>query len=178
MPYTAKAIANFFIKAAKSKGGSISPLKAQKLVYLSHGWHLALTGGEPLIKDEYAEAWKYGPVFPSLYHEFKQFGADPIRGWATDYEFDGDTFNIRTVTPEVEESDEQTVAILNRIWKVYGGETGAELSARTHTPGSPWDQVKKKCGGVRNADISNDIIRAHYEELREKAAKQPDDGRA
>ena len=171
MSYTAKAIANFFIKAANREKKGISPLKVQKLVYLSHGWHLALTGGDPLVKDEYAEAWRYGPVFPTLYHEFKEFGADPIKRLATDYEFDTNPLNIRTVTPEVDKSDEQTVAILNRIWEVYGNESGAQLSARTHTPGSPWAQVKEANGGVRNADIGNEIIREHYEELREKAIK-------
>ena len=105
------------------------------------------------------------------------FGANPIKGWATEYVFDDDTFPPREIVPEIKPSDERTRTILNRIWEVYGHETGAQLSARTHTPGSPWDQVRNKSQGVRNADIDNKTIQDHYEKLRKKAAKGKD-GRA
>ena len=50
MGYSAKALANFFIKNYTN----ISPLKIQKLVYISHGWHLGLFD-EPLVDDEFAK---------------------------------------------------------------------------------------------------------------------------
>lgn len=54
--YSAKEIANYFLELSAKK--DISPLKIQKLVYIAHGWHLALYG-EPLVQDELAEAWEY-----------------------------------------------------------------------------------------------------------------------
>ena len=80
MGYSAFAVANYFLRLGRDSGEEITPLKIQKLVYIAHGYHLAFTAsdnspnGLPLVDDEFAEAWQYGPVFPSLYHHFKRFG--------------------------------------------------------------------------------------------------------
>src|ERR1700722_8483585 len=76
MPYPATVIANEFIALASKAGSALSPLKLQKLVYFAHGWCLALTG-RPLISDR-VQAWQYGPVIPSIYHEFKYVGNGSI----------------------------------------------------------------------------------------------------
>lgn len=159
MGYSAKAVANYLLSKHRKSG--ITPLKIQKLVYLAHGWHLALSeDNKPLISDEFAEAWRYGPVFPSLYHEFKHLGSLPIIEFAKDT-----NRNNRKVTftvPKIDKSDHQTRQLLDQIWAVYGGETGIQLSERCHSPGSPWDKTRKQSGGRRNADISDDLIMQHY----------------
>ena len=109
--YSAMAIANYFLKSYEEKG--IPPLKMQKLVYIAHGWHLALYK-EPLVADEYAEAWEYGPVFPSLHHEFKYRGRLPIIEFATDICFDEDG-NLTTETPEILEEDTRTNGSTTKI---------------------------------------------------------------
>lgn len=43
----------------------ISTMKLQKLLYLSQGWHLAITGS-PLFAEEF-EAWPSGPVNRVIY---------------------------------------------------------------------------------------------------------------
>src|SRR5208282_4587731 len=70
--YPSMAVANWFIENLSR----VDPLKLQKLVYFAHGWHLALRD-QPLI-DELVEAWDYGPVVPSLYHQFKRYGNQSI----------------------------------------------------------------------------------------------------
>ena len=157
MGYSAKAVANFFIEHDKKK--RISPMKLQKLVYISHGWYLALYD-EYLIDDEYAEAWQYGPVYPSLYHEFKHFGWKPVTTLATDIDED---FDISP--PEIDPDDERTIRLLRRIWKVYGGYTGKQLSSMTHSPGTPWHKAYEKDGNRRNPHIDEDDIKNHYLEL-------------
>src|SRR5215467_7486621 len=82
MAYPAKAVANEFLYLAKEERRPVTPMQLLKLVYFAHGWYLALTG-ERLI-DERVEAWKYGPVVPSIYHEFKRFGNEPITEYATE----------------------------------------------------------------------------------------------
>src|SRR5690242_19451838 len=76
MPFSAKAVANEFLKLAKEEHRTLSPMQVIKLVYLAHGWYLAITG-RPLL-DERVQAWRFGPVVPSIYHEFKKYGNGPI----------------------------------------------------------------------------------------------------
>lgn len=165
MGYTAKAVANHFLDFGRTRKSKISPMKIQKLVYISHGWHLALSDGEPLVSDEYVEAWQYGPVFPSVYHEFKHYGASPILDYATEFELEGSDFKL--VTPRVETDDVNAVALLGRVWKVYGDFSGLQLSGMTHAPGTPWDIVWNKNRGMRNVHIPNELIREHYVRIME-----------
>lgn len=61
-----------------SSGWDVSPLALQKMLYLAQMQHLGETGGDPLFYDEF-EAWDYGPVIPSLYHDLKMFGRKPVK---------------------------------------------------------------------------------------------------
>ena len=75
--YPSAAIANEFLTLSFSDQKLVSPMKLLKLVYLAHGWHLAIKG-KPLI-DEQIQAWDYGPVIQNLYHEIKGFGCAGIK---------------------------------------------------------------------------------------------------
>jgi uncharacterized phage-associated protein len=145
-PYSAKSIANFFL--AKEK---MSPMKVQKLVYFAQGWCLALMNA-PLI-DEKIQAWEYGPVVPSLYREFKAFGTNNIDRMASNAD-----------SPK----EPDVIALLNKIWDVYGKFSAVQLSNATHESESPWDQVVETCKGknngflLRNQVIENDLIRDFF----------------
>ena len=168
MGYNAKAIANFFLDIAKERGDKVTPLKIQKLVYFSHGWHLALTDGKPLVNDEYIEAWTYGPVFPSLYHEFKQYGGDPIDGYAIDVYWNEEKKDSDYRIPNVEESDVPTKKFLEKIWDVYGSKTPLQLSMISHAPDSPWAQTNRGGEGFMNVNICNALIKDYYKKIMEK----------
>ncbi len=161
MGYSAKQVANHFLQKYGMNG--IAPLKLQKLVFIAHGWHLAIYD-QPLVDDEYAEAWKYGPVFPSLYHEFKHRGALPIIELATDFEFSDvdDVDSISETTPEIPRNDENTRRLLDKIWDVYGKASGIQLSNICHEPGTPWDLTRKKIGWRSNSNIADEIIKEYY----------------
>ena len=161
MGYSAKAIANYFLSEYGKHG--ITPLKMQKLVYLAHGWHLAFHD-EALIDDEYAEAWQYGPVFSSLYHEFKHRGRGPIIDPATEVDFE----DFKETIPKVRRSDERTSRLLDEVWKVYGERSGLELSRITHRPGSPWEETWKKTEGRKNVNINDEVIKKYYKKLGEE----------
>ena len=131
-PYPASAIANFFLR----KSRRLTQMQLHKLLYYAHGWHLAMAG-EPLI-DETIGAWKHGPVVPSLYYEFKKFGAQPIDQLAKRF----DRTTQTRVTPRVPAQDHVVRSLLERIWQVYGGLSGLRLSQMTHAPGTPWSAVR------------------------------------
>ncbi len=162
--YSAKNVANYFLKTYGRKH-DISSLKLQKLVYLAHGWHLALHD-KALVADENAEAWQYGPVFPSLYHEFSEFGRGPITRLANDYEVDPRSGKVKlAVAPDIPKHDTPVRRLLDRVWDVYGKMSPWQLSAMTHQPDSPWDKTRRQSGGKNNANIDDKVIKAHYKDL-------------
>jgi uncharacterized phage-associated protein len=165
MSYSPKSIANFFIELAASKGESISPMKLQKLVYYAHGWYAGYTK-TPLI-NETIEAWQYGPVISSLYHEFKQFGSNAIKSKATD--FDSASFNIIEVQTPAEEPIRK---FLTNVWDSYGKYTAIKLSEMTHAAGSPWEMTWKSSGGVKGVDIPLDMIADHFTVAIEKSKQK------
>ena len=161
--YSAKAAANFFLSKFRNSG--ITPLKIQKLVYVAHGWHLAIYD-ERLVSDEYAEAWEYGPVFPSLYHAFKYRGYLPIYELATKIDIDRNV-----TTPRIARGDKKTKALLGKIWEIYGDMSGMQLSTLCHQPGSPWALAREASNGRRNTHIEDEEIRKHYFEKLERNRK-------
>lgn len=162
MPYPAGAIANEFIKVARENGKSLSPLKLQKLVYFAHGWYLGFTG-KPLI-NEPVEAWKFGPVIPSLYHCFKKFGYQAINECMTEGDFWGMSRGGHELciddNPDQNEN-ELAKRIVKRIWEVYGAFSATQLSNLTHSDGTPWSQTADK-DRRKHATISQDVIRAYF----------------
>lgn len=161
MLHSPKSIANYFIDLANANGEALSPMKLQKLVYYAVGWFAGHTG-KPLV-DEAVEAWQYGPVFPSLYHEFKCFGAGPISTKAHDV-------HEGFVRQEVAiPADPHIRQFLDNIWSSYGKFTGIALSEMTHASDSPWDLTWRNASGVRNADIPFELISGHFKEAAEKA---------
>ena len=76
MPYSASVIAYAFVQKGIEEGKFVTQMKLQKMVYFAHGYHLARYN-EPLIREEF-EAWKFGPVVPSIYQSYKLYGSDMI----------------------------------------------------------------------------------------------------
>lgn len=136
------------------------------MVYIAHGWHLAYFD-KPLVEDEDAEAWEFGPVFPSLYHEFKYRGRMPIIELATILSIkDRKNLSFEKKIPNILKSDNQTIQLLDTIWEVYGNLTGAALSSLTHRENSPWAEVRAESNGKRNTNIDNEIIKKYYKKLK------------
>jgi uncharacterized phage-associated protein len=167
--YDAKAIANGLLKIADAAGSALSPMKLQKLVYYAHGWNLAINK-RPLI-NERIEAWKFGPVVPSLYHAFKEYGSTPIKTPALEFKY-ADAGSPWYFEPSIDdpcglspEETEFTKRLLRRIWEQYGKYTGEQLSEATHRHGTPWHQVRSKHGNVKNVDIPDELIRSYFESI-------------
>src|SRR5215469_2786509 len=76
MSYPASLIAYAFVKRGIDDGNPVTQMKLQKLVYFAHGLHLA-SYNEPLISEKF-QAWKYGPVVPAIYRDYKLYGSSPI----------------------------------------------------------------------------------------------------
>lgn len=121
----------------------MTPLILNKLVFFAHGWKLGITG-EPLIDDESVQAWKYGPVWPSVYQEFKEYEGRSIRSLGMDYS------NIL----------KDDLEYINFSIQAYSDFKPYELVSITHIDGSPWEQVYEN--GIKSIKIPNNIIKNYY----------------
>ncbi|WP_309232563.1 Panacea domain-containing protein [Cylindrospermum sp. FACHB-282] len=110
----------FLAQTDEDAGDLISNLKLQKLLYYAQGFHLALYD-KPLFSEP-IEAWRYGPVVPEVYHEYKNCGSDAI---PIPEDIDFSKFN------------EQTVELLNEVYNVYGQFSAWKLRNMTHNE-DPW----------------------------------------
>lgn len=170
MPYPATVIANEIIALARKSGKMLTPLKLQKLVYFAHGWCLALTG-KPLISDP-VQAWQYGPVIPSIYHQFKAIGNGPINDLSPELiHVGGLRFAGKATLDSFPDTEEKQNAkrIVAKVFEIYGGYSGSRLSNATHQNGTPWQQVYEE--GKRGITVPNDLIRAYFQGL-ENAARR------
>ncbi|AYJ86894.1 DUF4065 domain-containing protein [Sphingomonas paeninsulae] len=141
------AVANAVLDEARSQGKSLTIMQLLKLVYIAHGWSLALLSA-PLVNEE-PEAWQHGPVFPSIYREFRRFGSQPIQG--------------NSAGPFGLLSDSQR-SIIHSVVQNYGDMHAFALSRITHEVDTPWFKTYR--GGVgSSSDIPNAVIADHYKKL-------------
>lgn len=158
MSYSAASIANGFLSLGFRDEKNITPMKIQKLVYLAHGH--ALVERPALIINEFFEAWKFGPLLPSLYHECKRYGPNAIDNYIHD-------LDLRTGLKFPAPMPDETMVrdITEFVWCTYGDYSASTLSDWTHAKGGPWDKVTN--GGtkiLRGQDISNDLIKIYFSE--------------
>lgn len=152
-PYDSRHIANCFIRLVKRKQGQgPSITQAIKLVYMAHGWTLALHG-RPLINEQ-AEAWSYGPVIPTVYYAFRKFGSS----------------NLSPISIYEDKLDDDTKALLDRVYEMYGQLTSKELSRLTHIEGGPWYQCYR--GNDKYSPIPDDVIKSHFQDKWRRAQER------
>jgi uncharacterized phage-associated protein len=84
--YSANDIAKYVIAAFNQKRKHITNLKLQKILYYIQVEFIKKYN-KPAFADE-IQAWRHGPVVPSVYYEYNQFVADPI-------EVDNDKPNVQ-----------------------------------------------------------------------------------
>ncbi|MBB6003994.1 Panacea domain-containing protein [Arcicella rosea] len=140
--FNATDIANYFINLGIVNDIPLTNMKLQKVLYIANGIHLAVKG-EQLLKDV-PEAWKYGPVFPSVYDRFKSWGNQPINRPQP-------SGNI------VLESGTQE--ILSIVWEITKELDGIKLANWTHKPESPWDVSIKK---GNNTPIDSEETKTYF----------------
>ena len=158
-------VANFILNRADDEERNISILKLLKLVYIFFGWTSAIHPDRLHLFSDRIEAWKYGPVIPSLYYELRGFGREPIRG-ARALVYDPLSGEPPRVAME-SEIDKEILKTLGAIWNSYKDAPAEHIVALTHQEGSPWREVYD---GTHNKEIPKKTIRSYYERLYKRFA--------
>ncbi|NUQ82954.1 MAG: SocA family protein [Bacteroidetes bacterium] len=161
--YNPIQIANFFILKAKEENIKVGHLKLQKLLYYAYGWYLAVKGSaQSQLFSEPIQAWKYGPVVPSIYHECKSYGDEIITEPLKKKPHFANIYGYTEVDPP---TDAEDVEFLEKVWRTYKNFTGFQLSDATHSEGSPWHIATEGGTKVRfGQDIDDNLIYDYFRE--------------
>ena len=159
----ALSVANYFIDLARKDGKSIRPLKLMKLVYLAYGYALAIID-RSIIDPRFdkVEAWRYGPVIPSVYHSFKQYRDSPVTEKTVVMEPGGKN-DVKFVEPKLE--DEKAKEVCEFVWNRYREHSDSELVELLHGSATPWAQVYRE---GQNCPIPEVMTKLFYKGLVER----------
>jgi len=147
MKVSAEDIAFYFVE--RSSGlpeNDLTNLKLQKMLYYAQAEYMKANNGQVLFEDK-IEAWKHGPVAPSVYNLFKKCGAYRISD-----------FDIPGPRGKKEIPDNDTQEFLNKIFNKYIRFSAWALVDETHKEGSPWQRTYRD--GIANIEIPNELLAA------------------
>jgi len=154
------AAANYIIENLnKKKIDDLTNLKLQKLLYFAYGVHLSLF--DKKLFDDEIQAWKLGPVIPSVYNEFKDHGKNPlganVRATILKDDYSGEP-NI----PVIDEwNDEDKAKSLLIACAAYGKKKAWDLVDILHSDRSAWK--KHYSEEKRGAVIPDEDIKSEFE---------------
>lgn len=155
MPAWSPEVADEFIRLAGREDRRLNQLQLQKLVYIAHGWCLAITG-QPLTGDR-PEAWEHGPMYRRLADALAPCGLGPVTTFIC-----GNKGLASEISSSILEPKE--FEIIGRVYKDYSGFTAAQLSTLTRRNNAPWEEVYAS-GAGRHRDIPHQRIRDQFVQL-------------
>jgi len=125
--YNALRIALYVIKRYMENSVEITNLKLQKVLYYIQQGFLIKRNGNACFLDQ-IEAWKYGPVVPSVYNIFSASGASGIKLFSLlEDEFLDISEPDRRLLNEIIDKDLHT-----NVW---------HLVNKSHRVGGAWEQI-------------------------------------
>lgn len=142
------AVANYLLR----KGRAMEALKLIKIVYLCHAWHIA-TGRGPLLSEK-PQAWRYGPMLPSLHFALMYIGRNSVRSPIPE-SLQGEDDDSAEPTP-------QQAEFIDNVYDHYIKYSADELSDLLNGEETPWHKVWMK--HKWNAPIPDELIFADFEE--------------
>ena len=117
-------VANYFLSRI-----TMTNKKLQKIVYYAYCWFIVNNNDSANVRNvlflEQPEAWIHGPVFPTLYENYRQYGRDII--------------------PKIEFNeliDEDLRELFEEIIETFGEYDGDQLELMTHNE-IPWLEARK-----------------------------------
>lgn len=147
---TALDVADEFVRLSLQDQRPLTNMKVQKLTYIAYGYWLGFTNYQ-LFQDS-VEAWRYGPVIPTLYYHLAKYGANFIQEAII-------TNRANAISPGSEESE--LIAI---VYDKYKDLSAGQLSYLTHLPNTPWSKTWNIMR-ERKGTISPEEVRDYYQQV-------------
>jgi uncharacterized phage-associated protein len=147
MTVTPNEIADYLLCESRYRGEILTHLKLQKLMYYAQAW--SVTNRDEALFVEDFQAWVHGPVLPSQYARFRDFGWRPV--------------DIDVKRPDLEPDVRKH---LDEIVDVFGVESAVALEKMTHQE-SPWLRARDDLAPHQacNQVIEKQWMREYYGSL-------------
>jgi uncharacterized phage-associated protein len=131
----------------------ITPLALQKLLYYAQGFQKAFTG-QFMFKED-CEAWVHGPVYRTIFEQYRNYEWHPI-------EEKDLAFEQASLTEDEED-------MLNNIVHYFGCYSGKVLEYMTHTE-EPWRLARRGLEKWDSTDriIEKETIGSYFSDVKEK----------
>lgn len=164
-----KDVAKYIGLSLTTKGLSVSPLKLQKMLYYTQAWFMVFLGRENTLFKDVPQAWVNGPVYPAIYHEYKE-KADNMCDHldASDF-YDGDPEEGFRIYSGILNLDEENTELIESIMMLYGAQTQNKLIWLTHSE-RPWAETRGDLPPYQRSEkeIPLDLMYLYYKERHEK----------
>lgn len=161
--FTAMDIANYIIWYVNNtlQRSTLTPLKLQKILYYVQATFLA-QHGQPLF-NEPIQKWQYGPVVPSVYFEFKDYGISHINRTRSTFStqpnvFGGFGFQFIEFNPNRVLADPQVARHIEQVVGQLIDENPFDLVNRTHSEELWFRDQASILAGQQNIEYSNQEI--------------------
>jgi len=153
------AVANRFLEHAEKAERRLTQMQLQKLVYIAHGWNLAIN--DRALTEDHPITWDYGPVYYDLWKALRRCGVSPVTKKIKIGDFDTGATGRLAKQVSTDSFDEDEAAIVKKVFEVYGKYEAFKLSALTHAEGTPWDEIFIKNEGKKTI-IPNKLIKEYF----------------
>lgn len=135
-------LSDYILQRQSSDELEITVTKLNKLLYYSQGTFLAALGKELFVED--IEAWHYGPVVPSVYHQYKDINKGmPIQSPS------------REISLNLSENE---LELLEETLTYFGQYSASYLTNMTHNE-APWVDAYNKGEGTI---IPKPVLQAYF----------------
>ena len=138
-------LANYIAAYANANSFVINMTKLQKLLYITYGVYLAVTGMR--LTNEHPQAWPYGPVFPTTRNRLLKKDLESIQ-----------LDNNNTLADDVK-------SCVKLVFNTFGVYNASYLSAWSHQPNSPWDLTVRGAGFAWGNQIPDEYIMPYFQNL-------------
>ncbi|QAB40095.1 DUF4065 domain-containing protein [Acinetobacter baumannii] len=157
--------ANYLIWSAKEKfNKGITNLQLQKFLYFAYVKYL-IRNNEKLFNDP-IEKWQYGPVVPSVYHSFKDYGFFEINEPKQEFDvnfIDGKLhLNEKKFDPSVIDSDHKLSSILNDVLVKWINLPAFKMVEETHKEPMWKNYQTQIMNGERGLQYTDDEIKRFF----------------
>jgi uncharacterized phage-associated protein len=129
-----RVVANYLLDVAAARDIAVTNLALQKLLFFAHA--ISLTERKLGLVSGYFEAWKYGPVHPTVYQAFREAGSGAIN-----FRAEGLDPVTRVRKPLGVLSDSLCRELCDRVMVQFGRMSAGRLVDVTHAEGGPWHYV-------------------------------------